>query len=856
MADEEVVKITVDVSDAEAAFERMGKAGEAAAQHIKDSFDKAKPSEDTEQHAHNLGHAFEEMAEKGGAAIKQLGARFGEGGSLIAEFAEKIMAAIGKIPAAFTNAGTAFGKFGETAKAAGGGMSGFAAAAGGVAEALGPIALASGATVAGMTALVYAAGALASKLSDVREQIQGTEADFARLEIAGRNTSLGTEAMAQATVAIRDGFRRAAVELQNYGEMMQVTQERQKEAAEQQELLAAKRAARGDPVAMAAVQEREDQLAEARSATRAHRMTAAVDRMRRQFQESMSGIARIFGGQEMLESADPEKIMRIGEALEGLSRSKNNIDALKNEMKALADQVVEAQNKGGPALANMQRGLDETVGPHASRLLQDNAREWQRTAHLSDEAAEEMNRAMGGLSEAERKNLDQINQDMKRTIHSFEELAIKAGSALSPIITILGDMAEALVGIPGLIDKISSSLDKWSEKLPVIGGYLKSINEWIKKNQEDYAKQQAATEHAKGGEVGKEGFRRWEDVEAERRKSIEQSKGFRRLEDVQEEQRRDWEASKKKQAEQEAPKGGSMASAVAAALTTSSPIGAIGSGLAMLFEMLTKQGDSAKEAAPKVDKLGENSDKTADSVKALGEAADAASKTPATAGEHQSGGYISGPGTGTSDSILARLSNGEFVMSARSVAHYGTTFMHMLNARRFAEGGLANACERPDEDTEFKKMGFTRSTVTGRWYKDEGTRRKYLTDDEEHDIWSKLQDEAAKRCREAREKERQEQVKEAFEREKARPDYEMRYAFGGLVDSFADAFQLSLPKFAGGGAVSSAPAAPLHPLYLSFNGGGYVGGLTATPSAVEQIGRHAVLAQASSTMRSKPSWVR
>jgi hypothetical protein len=44
------------------------------------------------------------------------------------------------------------------------------------------------------------------------------------------------------------------------------------------------------------------------------------------------------------------------------------------------------------------------------------------------------------------------------------------------------------------------------------------------------------------------------------------------------------------------------------------------------------------------------------------------------------GGYISGPGTATSDSIPAMLSNGEFVVKASSVAKYGTRFLSALNA--------------------------------------------------------------------------------------------------------------------------------------------------------------------------------
>jgi hypothetical protein len=51
------------------------------------------------------------------------------------------------------------------------------------------------------------------------------------------------------------------------------------------------------------------------------------------------------------------------------------------------------------------------------------------------------------------------------------------------------------------------------------------------------------------------------------------------------------------------------------------------------------------------------------------------------------GGIVYGPGTSTSDSIPARLSNGEYVIKADSVQHYGKAFFDSLNAQRFAVGG-------------------------------------------------------------------------------------------------------------------------------------------------------------------------
>lgn len=56
-----------------------------------------------------------------------------------------------------------------------------------------------------------------------------------------------------------------------------------------------------------------------------------------------------------------------------------------------------------------------------------------------------------------------------------------------------------------------------------------------------------------------------------------------------------------------------------------------------------------------------------------------------------SGGLLRGPGSKTSDSILARLSDGEFVVRAAAVDHYGASLLHRINAMRlpkFATGGL------------------------------------------------------------------------------------------------------------------------------------------------------------------------
>ena len=68
------------------------------------------------------------------------------------------------------------------------------------------------------------------------------------------------------------------------------------------------------------------------------------------------------------------------------------------------------------------------------------------------------------------------------------------------------------------------------------------------------------------------------------------------------------------------------------------------------------------------------------------------------------GGFVRGKGSGTSDSIFARLSSGEFVMKASAVKKYGAGFFSMLNSLRgkvprFADGGLVGQVGTTGRDT-------------------------------------------------------------------------------------------------------------------------------------------------------------
>jgi TP901 family phage tail tape measure protein len=65
-------------------------------------------------------------------------------------------------------------------------------------------------------------------------------------------------------------------------------------------------------------------------------------------------------------------------------------------------------------------------------------------------------------------------------------------------------------------------------------------------------------------------------------------------------------------------------------------------------------------------------------------------------GPHALGGYISGAGTSTSDSIRAWLSNGEYVVNAAATAK-NRPLLEAINAGRFAEGGIVGSAADPTD---------------------------------------------------------------------------------------------------------------------------------------------------------------
>ena len=77
------------------------------------------------------------------------------------------------------------------------------------------------------------------------------------------------------------------------------------------------------------------------------------------------------------------------------------------------------------------------------------------------------------------------------------------------------------------------------------------------------------------------------------------------------------------------------------------------------------------------------------------------------------GGYITGPGTSTSDSIPAYLSNGEYVVKASAVNRVGVGFLDSINSgyiKRFATGGMVGNAPAGSAGKPNFKVNITNNT--------------------------------------------------------------------------------------------------------------------------------------------------
>jgi hypothetical protein len=216
---------------------------------------------------------------------------------------------------------------------------------------------------------------------------------------------------------------------------------------------------------------------------------------------------------------------------------------------------------------------------------------------------------------------------------------------------------------------------------------------------------------------------------------------------------------------------------------------------------------------------------------------------PSGPGEMASGGSVRGPGSGTSDSILARLSNGEYVVRAAAVRHYGSGLLAAINSMRFAGGGLvpgfaAGGQARSAQDELISRAmtaGFAAANALNQAMRDHQQKISEIL----NNLLQAFTGGAGG-------------VQIGFGRgpvnQLADGGAVQGFSMGGLVNALAP----MLPGLAGGGLVPApSQSRSLHPVTISLPGGNNVSGLLAPPSAVDRLEREVLLK--SPTGRA-PSW--
>lgn len=236
------------------------------------------------------------------------------------------------------------------------------------------------------------------------------------------------------------------------------------------------------------------------------------------------------------------------------------------------------------------------------------------------------------------------------------------------------------------------------------------------------------------------------------------------------------------------------------------------------------------------------------------------------------GGRISGPGSGTSDSILARVSHGEYIVRSSAVQHYGVGIMNALNSMalpRFASGGgigpeiTSRASEITSAIASMQSALANQANVVGSALASVKSSIARFTSDVGKQLSSQAKNIASAPGRVGGELSSEAQDAgsapdqygaglSSFTSSVATGmDYGLTtpgYASGGFVRLF-DSVLPGLPKFATGGPVSHEQQR----LTLVLEGRSY--DLSGAPSTIGALSRHATNSKLGSTMKRKPNWM-
>jgi hypothetical protein len=666
------------------------------------------------------------------------------------------------------------------------------------------------------------------------------------------------EQSARSIEAAERNVTRARQEYERHGRPMtkteqadQAEQDRKQKLIDAEQALADARHKQDDEQRQAAERRQQQHIAEERALNMQARMEEQLKLQRRQGEEQMAPISRVF-----LQYAEQVKgIKNYEEALKDAAKAQEDLDKtpVGNKFASVLSMFDKMKESG----ISISRALNEAFGPEIAAKLEKIGKEGETGLHKLAEAArktpEELGKmadAMGIRTKEANDRLFEMGEATKNVERRFAEMAVNAGDyvakiieKLHPLLELLYDIAKAISNIirlftsaiellgkglsaahPEMTVTDQNKLQDWRRKHPnatpeeaqkfleTLPSYKKSGEESgaakhqdaltldntvvtkentaaIKENTAGVAR---AAEGARGGPPGSFGGRgTWEkqhtaagDIYVYRPPSAQEEaekQGFTRPGGVfwgQPLQLRNVPSVVHGPGGDEIVPGtghflgphsepeSSGDFLVRQQKERHSELEQAGSKLAQTIEEIAnkiasagnfdKLGSAGEDAAASLDKIASSGDDAAQGLDRV--ASSGGGDVAAGAG----GGLISGPGSGTSDSIHIRASAGEYVMRAAAVSHLGRSFMDRINAAP-------------------------------------------------------------------------------------------SYALGGLIDHMNS---IELPRYAAGGMVHgpSGPAA-LHPVTINLPDGRSISGFHGEADAVAQLTRHAIMTQASSTGR-KPSWVR
>jgi hypothetical protein len=656
------------------------------------------------------------------------------------------------------------------------------------------------------------------------------------------------EQSARSIEAAERNVIRARQEYERHGRPMtkmeqadQAEQDRKQKLIDAEQALADARHKQDDEQRQAAERRQQQHIAEERALNMQARMEEQLKLQRRQGEEQMAPISRVF-----LQYAEQVKgIKNYEDALKDAAKAQEDLDKtpVGNKFAAVLTMFDKMKERG----IEISRALNEAFGPEIAAKLEKISKEGETGLHKLAEAArktpEELGKmadAMGIRTKEANDRLYEMGEETKKLERRFLEMAVNGGAAVAqiiekmrPLLELLLDIAKAIstvielyttflkktAGHPEMTVTDQNKLQDWRRKHPnatpeetekfleTLPSYKKSAEDKeaqkqaivtnentaatkentaaLKENTSGVARAAAEIQHTASGDISV--YRGGSATESKQRQAQLAEWNSQNPNATPEQRQRfmdtlspggagggqgTWSTSgggvsiyRPPSAQEQAERQG-----------WTRPGGVFwGQSLGLRTIPSVVHGPSGDEIVPsrggpvRGPDLGPHSEleqagsKLAQTIEQIGDKiASVGDKLGGDVATGAGGGLISGPGSGTSDSIHIRASAGEYVMRAAAVSHLGRSFMDRLNA---APG----------------------------------------------------------------------------------------YALGGLIDHMNS---IELPRYAAGGMVHGpSGSAALHPVTINLPDGRSISGFHGEADAVAQLTRHAIMTQAASTGR-KPSWVR